>query len=217
MAEGPQLISSSQISQTMAMVGNPATIQASDGGLAPIVIGHQQELMTSDVHGRRYEAASRGNVFVGTTGTGGLTIIAAGQTTAGFCFYNPVSSGVLMEVHKIRVLPKTATDVVGTIGLEYGAPPSTAGTPVVPATMPLSGARTANLCKVQTGGTIVAMTYLCTLNFIQTTAGLAINGGEYDFDGALVLYPGSCVNIVATPTQSTNVYMQEVWFSEWLM
>jgi hypothetical protein len=201
-----------------AVVQNPVANQIQDTGLAPLSVGRQGDSLTSGVHDAFYTGTARGNVFVANANDAtGRTILAPGGTTSGFMFYNPVGSGINMEILEILVLPLTATDVVGVIGVEYGAPPTTVGNAATVRNTLINGNGLTALGKASYGSTIAAMTFLQWLPvFIQTTAGvLQGSSGLYIPRGTFVLAPGGAMNIVSSTTQSTNLWAQSVKWAEW--
>lgn len=199
-------------------VQNPTQVSDSDGFSVPASFGRHGHLHTAHVHGPWFAATSRGRVFAAQANAAtGRTILAAGGTTSGFMFYNPVGSGVNMEIIEVMVLPLTATDVVGVIGIESGAPPTTVGTAAASVSMFSGGVAQTAACKASYGSTIVAMTFLKWLPiFVQTTAGvLQGTNGLHRFDGSLVIAPGGAINIVSSASQSTNLWAQSVVWAEW--
>lgn len=201
-----------------AVVQNPVNNKISDTAVAPLGVGRQGDLLTSQVHQEAFAACSRGTVFsANANGATGRTILAPGGTTSGFMFYNPAGSGVVMEILEIWTLPLTATDVVGVLGLEYGAPPTTVTNAVTPIGTLIGGNNATALCKASYGSTIVAMTFLQWLPvFIQTTAGVTQASLQPYFpSGSLLIAPGGAINIVSNNSQSTNLFAQGVKWAEW--
>jgi hypothetical protein len=201
----------------LGTAGNPATLQQADGGTLPVTTDHNGALLVREVGGKRYADASRGNLFVASaSGFTGVAPLAPGGTTAGFMFYNPSGSGILMDIHRIVAAPvAAATTVVAALGLEYGTPPSAVGTAATIVAMPLGASRGAPLGKAAFGSTIVAMAYLMTLGLTaESTAGIIEGQLVFDFDGTLVLAPNTAVNIVSTITQGTAKWLQDVIWSE---
>lgn len=194
---------------------NPSVTSETAGSQYPITLDPTGGVQVSPIHGERWVAAKNANLFRGGSGTAGASVLAAGGTTSGLCFGNVSSSGVLMDVHRIRVVPLTATAVVGVIGLEYGvAPVSTTyvtgivGSPIGGAAVPV--------CHLWSGVTIIAMAWLQALPyFIPATTNINQPGIEYVFNGGMLIAPGDAVNVVATASQSTNKYIVEVDWSEW--
>jgi hypothetical protein len=199
--------SSTPIQNLVGQVGSTATAQNPDNTVANLMLGRQGDALVSEVHGKYYAQVSRGRVFSAVKSAGSLLLAPAG-TTGGLTLYNPVGSGVNLELIEVSVVPTTATGVVAGISLEYGAPPTSGGTAVTAANMLIAGTNSfVAQGLVKTGATIVAMTLLMNLPvFIQTTANILQGSAlTYRFDGAVVIGPGGAVNVVATVTQSTNV------------
>lgn len=197
---------------------NPAPAQLVDGAGYPLTLDRHGALQASPVHDARYISAARNNLFrISAAGTTGVVINAAGGTTSGFCFGSLAGSGVNMDVHRLRVIPLTATAVVGVIGLEYGvAPVSTTYVTGVVASPIGNGA--VPLCKAWNAVTIVANAWLAGLPyFIPATTNINQPGVEVDFKGGLVIAPGFAVNVCATASQATNKYIIEIDWSEWLI
>jgi hypothetical protein len=204
----------------VGLTQNPAATQVNDTQLGQPSLGRHGQLHTAAVHGPRFAAASRGVVFSANANDGtGRTILGGGGTTSGFMFYNPVGSGINMEILDILTLPLTATDVVGVLALEYGAPPTTVTNAATVRSNFIGGSAQTALGKASYGSTIVAMTFLRWLPvFIQTTAGvLQGSSGSYDPQGSLVIAPGGAINIISSTTQSTNLWAQSVTWAEWLI
>ncbi len=209
-----------------AVVTNPVAQQNSDGTSLVLGAGRHGEQLVSEIHGKRYVKSARANLFWGTSGTAGSKFIAPGQTTGSFMLYNPAASNVLVEVEQFRVAgASTETDVIAGLALEGSVQvPSGTLTGCTVSTMPLGagnvGALTASSsakARVYGVATIVAMTYLGNLGItIQATTSPVANG-IVDFDGTLVLYPGMCINVVSTITQSSDIIVADWLWSEWYM
>ena len=202
------------------VVQNVNLNQTSDGTPTMLAAGRHEDQYVSRVHGARYAKASRGNLFWGSSGVAGASLIAPGQTTGSFILFNPVGSGILMEVEKFRVSgASTETDVIAGLALEAGVQTPTGtltGATIVSAL--LGGSLTAGNAKgkVFKAATIAAMTFIGGLGLtIQATAEPMPNG-EIDFDGTLVLSPGTAINFVSTITQGANILVCDVLWSEWL-
>ena len=201
----------------VGVVTNPATNQYPDVSGQVVGMSRHGSIFADEVHGQYFAATVRGNVFTASAAAGtGRTILAAGGTTSGFMFYNPVGSGVNMEIIELDLSPTTATDVVGSLGLEYGAPPTTVSNADTVLSNFINGRALTAQCKASHGSTIVAMTFFKYLPvFIQTTAGVATGTWQFLFNGSLVLAPGGAINIISLTSQSTNVWAQAVTWAEW--
>lgn len=216
---GNPLLSGTPAIPLVGVVQNPTQTQNPDVTVSPMSMGRNGDVHATPVHGSFYAATARGRVFSASAAAKtGTTLLAPGGTTSGFMFYNPVGSGINMEILEIAVMPTTATDVVGSIGLEFGAPPSVVGNADVVNSDLIGGSSQTALGKASHGSTIVAMTFLRFLPiFVQTTAGV-LQGSlvVWEPNGSLILAPGGAVNIVAAITsQGANVWSQGVTWAEW--
>jgi hypothetical protein len=198
--------SSTPVQNLVGQVLNQASNQLPDGSLTNVNLGRQGDLLVSEVHGKYYAQVARGRVFSAVKSAGSLVLAPAG-TTSGLMLYNPVGSGVNLELIEFSFVPTTATDVIAGLSLEYGAPPTSGGTAVTPVNMLIGGTGFTNSGLVKSGATIVAMTLLLNLPmFVQSTGGIMPGSAlTYRPDGALVIAPGGAINPVSTVTQSTNV------------
>ena len=205
-----------------AITINPALIQNTDSTAIVLGSGRHGEQLVSEVHGKRYVSAARGNLWHGSSGTGGVSLLAAGGTTGGFVLYNS-DTQKLIEVHKVRLSAATTiTDVIAGLGIEgskqvpTGTLTGTLTTPSPLATIGVAAGSSTSVGKVYGACTISAMTFLGSLglNVTATTFGPQI--AEIDFDGSLVLGPGYAINLVSSITQSTGIMWATFIWSEWL-
>lgn len=180
--------------------------------------GRQAELLTSDVHGKAYAATYAGNVFCAATAAAGTTIPVSTATAATFVFYNPIGSGVVMELIRYNAALVAATTVVGAVGLGIatGLTVAPTGLTVAPSLGNAKlGGGNANVCQVYTVATIVATTrfFWMSLGYGAVTNG-SLGGLQYDFDGQIVLTPGSLAHVVGTAAQ-TSAAAQSITWAEW--
>lgn len=201
----------------LGRVSNQSVAQIADTQPSELTLDRHGQLVVSPMLGQHSIITQRGRTFSANANDAtGRTILGAGGTTSGFMFYNPVGSGVNMEIVELIVSPLTATDVVGVIGLEYGAPPTTVTNAATVRATNIGGNAQTALCKASYGSTIVAMTFLRWLPiFVQTVAGI-LQGSSvlYNPNGTLIIAPGGAVNIISSTTQSTNLWAQSVTWME---
>jgi hypothetical protein len=215
---GNPLVGGSPSFPLVEVVRNPAQAADQDGSVSIVGGSRNGSIYADPIHGNTFHGNIRGRMFsAAANGVTGRTILAAAGTTSGFMFYNPSGSGVEMEIVEIICLPLTATDVVGVIGLEVGAPPTTVTNAVTPVSNLQGDSGQTALCKASYGSTIVAMTFLSWLPiFVQTTAGvLQGSTGIYRPEGRLILGPNGAANIISSTSQSTNLWAQSVTWIEW--
>lgn len=208
------------VQNLVTTVVNPNGAQNSDGAVATVSGGRHGDAMVSELHGKRYIAASRGNLIVGTTGAVTLNVYTSTAPTA--VLYNPVGSGKLIEVHRIVASVLVATTVVNALVLAspaFGANPTsvTAGTYMQ---MPLGGATSGHVGVVANVATIAAPAApFIGLGISNTlvTGTTEVTGAFFEFDGMMVLAPGSTLVVgTSTTVEGSGNYSIDFWFSEWL-
>jgi hypothetical protein len=197
---------------------DPTATQNKDTSLVTATSGRHGETLVSEIHGARYVKASRGNLFWGTSGVAGASLLAPGGTTAGFVLYNPVGSGVIVEVEQFKIVgASTETDVIAGLALEGSVQtPSGTLTGATIANMPLGGPTKSPMAKVYKACTIAAMTFLGGIGLTVTATTSPMPVGLIDFDGTLLLWPGYSINFCSTITQSSDIAVCDVIWSEWL-
>jgi hypothetical protein len=203
----------------LGTAGNPATLQQADGGTLPITTDHNGGLLVREIGGKRFSGASRGNLFWANFGGAvGVSVIAAGQTTGVALLYNPVGSGILVELVKLRVSGATVeTSVISGLALEGSVQTPTAVTAAASINaMPLGLTRGAPLAKAYQAATIVAMPFIGGLGLTVQATTSPPTPAEVDFDGTLVLAPGFTVNLVSAITQGTGKLIVDMLWQEWL-
>lgn len=200
---------------------NPGSAQYVDGSQPLLNVGRQGDLLVTEFHGKRYYKAARGKLFWATFGAAGagVSVLAPGQTAmTGAMIYNPVGSGVYVELEQIRVTcPTVATDVVAGLMFEGSVqvPSAVTNADQINA-LPLGGTSAAPLAKTYKAATIVAMTLVGGLGInIQATTSPPVNA-VLDFDGSLVIAPGFALNLISSITQSTNKLQIDYIWSEHL-
>jgi hypothetical protein len=199
-----------------AQVTNPNTQQNPDGGQVAVTGARHGEVVVTEFHGKRYIKASRGNLFWGTSGVAGAKLLAPGGTTGSFVLYNPPGSGKFLEVEQLKLSgASTETDIIAGIGVEYGVQtPTGTLTGTLTTSMPLGGSGGAPNGKVYAACTIVAMTFLGGVGMTIAATTSPPAAGIVDFDGTLVVAPGCSINFVATISQTTDIIVTDIIWSE---
>jgi hypothetical protein len=190
-----------------AVVG-PQVLQ--DGNLSAVRAGRTGEVIATELHGKYYETAYRGNMFhAAMAATASITAVG---TTSAFSLANPSGSGRNLVLHKIRVglttLPGTL--VAGVFGLYANVVPQAAavtGTAVVVVPGTLGSALTP-VGKPLTVATLpVAPTLVMPLGGkISATlfGGISSAMLEEDLDGSVILTPGTTVSVMESTADTTS-------------
>lgn len=187
-------------------VGGPTSLP---DGQTPVMLGGKSaEGIVAELHGKWYTGAYRGNVFHGFVTGVTVPVVASGLVSVA-SLYNPAGSQRNLEVISTDVGIVLATQVVNHVGLYFQAgigsntsiPTSqTVGTPV----NGMLGAGAVSQGKFLTAathvGTPVLAAMIATFGATTTTADNPIH---YDFDGKLILPPGSIVSFATSTAAST--------------
>lgn len=84
--------------------------------------------VVTGLHGRYYEHASRGNVFVASTLAAGVVIpFIAATVVSKFTLVNPAASGVNVELIDINVLQVPGSALITGLGVAFQGPLATTG------------------------------------------------------------------------------------------
>src|SRR5712671_937826 len=90
----------------------------SQSGNIPVPTGKQGETLDAKLHGDFYSAAYYGNMYQSTTLVAGTTIpVQATNLVSTFTIWNPLGSGVNVELVRYSFAQTTTVEVVGPIAL----------------------------------------------------------------------------------------------------
>jgi hypothetical protein len=192
-------------------VGAPSSTSNPDSTNAPLIQGKSGELGTAALHGKYYTSAYRGRVFIGSSLPAGLIIPAQSTTAPLFLMYNPLGSGVNVELISVDHGTLAATTVVATLMLGLGVQtPSGTLTPYTTISPGMVGSSAVNQAKLYSVATIVAVTQFIPLMQVITTTGQATTT-HYEFDGRVNLAPGSIAHVCSDPTQTASTTLSLSW------
>jgi hypothetical protein len=195
------------------LVAAPSNISANDSSNLPALMGKAGEQILAELHGKWYTAAYRGRVFSTGVLIAGVTIPVNTTTAPTFTLFNPLGSGVNLELISLDVgWPAAAASVAGTLlGTTGVQTPTSVTAGNIYST--LIGAGAVPQGKFYTAATIVAITQHMPLITISTTTDV-MAPSHVDFDGAVILAPGSLFTLTSTPVQ-TAVALPAMRWCEW--
>lgn len=199
-------------------VYNPFAATQVDGNEPRVPQGRRAEILFSELMGKYANLTERGVTFIGSTLAAGTIIpINAASLVSTFTLWNPAGSGVKVHVHDYDLGLITATAVVGSLLLHTQSSAAliapTAQTLLVPANA-LIGSGVAPQAKLLSAGTLTGTpTLLAPLGIsFGTVAG---NPGpdlcHIDFDGKLILNPGSLITVTSTAAQTAAMVQKFTW------
>lgn len=164
--------------------------------------GKSGEMEVAELHGKWYTAAYRNRVFFGSSLIAGVIIPVNTTTSPTFTLFNPLGSGVNLELISFDLgFPAAAATVVGTILASVATQtPTSVTSGGVTISSPIGAGGVAQ-GKLYTAATITAITTHLPLFTLTSTADAAI-ATHYEFDGKLILAPGGMMTITSTPVQT---------------
>lgn len=206
-----------------ASVQNPSAMSQSDGNSVTLNAGRQSELLVSEIHGKWYYAALRGNVFSGQASAITVPVIANNLVSV-FSLYNPAGSKANLEVISVDLGLVLATTVVNVYGLYFQS--GIGSNTSIPTSQTVGTATSGNLvmsgATVSQGKFLTAATHVGTptlitmLDTFGAVTSSADNPISYTFDGKLILPPGSIVSLAASTAASTASGMAaSITWAEW--
>lgn len=210
------------MSNDVTFMGRVGPAVAADGSDALVRLGRTGE-MVANAHGRFFEAASRGSLFMASLAVAGVAPGTAFSTTPTIALWNPPGSGVLCAIQQVWVGYVSGT--LGAGSLCHGVNPSqvtapTTGTELVPQAGLLGTMRSKT--RAYTGST-VSVTPVILRPSLHLGAALASTATfpatAYDeVDGSIVIPPGSLwayhgvAAAGSTPLVMVGVLFEEVPF-----
>jgi hypothetical protein len=186
----------------------PAT--STDGASAAMRLGRSGEQIFSELHGRYYEQAVRGKLFMAQAIVTAPVIYTTAAGTGGPLLWNPPTSGVNAVILAVSMGISVVTTVAATLGLTgntgQSSAPSTTTAIDGRGNMFLGAANSA--CTPYRIGTVTtAGAFLLPFASLHTGA-LTVDTGltaYVDIGGAMIVPPGSWASVAASATASTTV------------
>ena len=197
-------------------VSAPSNNSAADGTNQPWLQGKLSEGIVAELHGLWYTAAYRGKAFHGSSAIAGTILPRETTTTATFMLYNPVTSGVNLELISTDIGLWTTTMVIGGIMMATGTPAPTTTTAITATVTPsLVGGGFTPKAALYSAATITAMSFFYPMfQITATTTGTDQNYGAYNWNGRICLAPGTGAMPCSNPVQ-TNSTINALDWAEW--
>lgn len=196
--------------QITGYIGNFA--KTSDGAGPVARQGNQGELMVSELHGRYYEQALRGNMYRVANQAAVTTTAGLATTFTGLAISNPTGSGVNAVINLFTV-SQFAVGAAGAIGIMTGA--GAAAGSLVPKNAIVSG--TTGKVTASAGATIATPVLDIVIGQVGSlaTTGYGLTPGlVVDLGGSIIIPPGffaaSFTSIVTTTALQFGFQWEEV-------
>ena len=203
-------------------------VTGTDGNTYNIPLGRQTDQLVSELHGKYYNWAYRGKVFIGSTPIAGVAIPISSTTAPTPCLRNPLGSGVNLVLIRYTAAYTGGTGAVtgfgyyaltnagGTIGTAAPVSAFAATTP----TNALIGFGAASRAKfsgtgtvtLTTAGTLVRPMALGQAVAAATNANLPQPGIQDDFDGTVIIPPGVLFYPAGTAASGDTFAQSLIWY-----
>jgi hypothetical protein len=205
-------------------VGQPATTTIAAGTPATARLGGLADVIVSEMQGRYYENAYRGNVFTASQAAAGSTIIAAnvspvaGAAAALFTLYN-----VPGNTKNAVILRTVINSISGTPGggfvFNVIAPPAgitAAGnvTPINNLNFTAVGSQMRILSQTALTGGAAATMFRAVGGPAAVAAGAGLYGVNEETAGDIIVVPGAALVIAATATGTTHIVTCSLTWAE---
>jgi hypothetical protein len=174
-------------------------------------MGRQGEQMASELHPRYYEETYRGIGFnLQTQGTATTTTAALATTWTGLGFANPAGSGVNAVLMKMSAC-QFAVGAAATIGVMGGV--GTITSTLTPQSR-LIGSGAVSKMNGSAGATIstpVLISTFASVGSVATSSIPLVPGAFYDFEGSIIVPPGSFICTYTSIVTTTSLQFGFFW------
>ena len=174
--------------------------RAQSGVETPIRLGSDSETIVQPLHGRYYEQGIRGNTYAGANQAAQAISVALATTYTGLMLFNPVGSGKVLSLNKMKFALSVAPAAIATIGLIGGFAATggvTAQTTKITPQSSLIGNSSTGAGIVLSAATIVTPTWIFQLLDGFTAAALPSPSVPIDLEGSFQILPGGFIGIGA--------------------
>ena len=169
-------------------------------------MGHNGDLIVSELHGRYYEQAYRQNMFGGSI-VGQVTTVGLATTYTGLCLSNPAGSNVNLVLDKIGLAFLVGFTASATVGIMTGINQAANVTHTTPAVVrnkfigKSSGTGLLDSAATLSATPVLDVVLFAGLTGAITTAPAA--DGLYELEGSIVLPPGAFAAIYTSTASGT--------------
>jgi hypothetical protein len=187
-----------QVPPTTSLVAGTTVTQFAD---------HTGSSLVSSLHGKWYNVAKSGNVFHANVTAVTLPVVASALASK-FSVYNQAGSGKNLELISCDIGFVLATTVVDVVGLYYEQSASLNPTSITYATpqgglLGQSGLNAGKFATALTHSSGVTPTRMMIISTFGATTSSADNPIHYDFEGKVIVPPGTIISIAMSTAAST--------------
>lgn len=179
--------------------------------------GNMGDLITSELHGRYYEATYRGTVFSAGNQAAAATVALGTLANTGLVLSNPVGSGKNIVLLKLSYVNSVAVPTAGYLALETGFNSGTNVTHTTPATVfsNLIGTGASGVGLVDVSATMptapVHRLGLAQCGTVAVTAYGVTTPNVVDLEGSIILPPGGYAAFYTFATNTAAWFFTFSW------
>lgn len=200
-------------------VQNPVTTGLADGSNQNFILGRNADLLVTEVHGKRYTANFRNNLFAANVNGVTIPVVASGLVSV-FTLYNPPGSGVIMEITRLDYAQIVTATVIDALGWWASSATLTAAGTFTTQGTPFS--KNIKAPVNNKGLFFSAYTHSGTPTLVDVITGWGSTAGNQSlptfkvYDGELLLPPGIAMSLAMTTGAGTaSAAVVQVEWSEW--
>lgn len=204
------------------IVNAPSNTSNADGANPYALMGKAAELIVAELHGKFYTQAYRGNLFIGSTAIGGVTVPAYNTTAQVFGLWNPAGNTKNAVLTSLDMGLVSGADILSnwtlSQSLNAGSAIATGGISAFTSAAPqggnigISGGNTVRFTA--SAATTLAATFLMTLgwsfNTTTTTTNYAYTA-HYEFDGKIIVPPNCAVWVTNNAASGAVADLTLIW------
>jgi len=213
----------------MILEGKVGPVRRDYGDQSELRSGYEGQLVVSDLHGRYFEAALNGNMFVAQAATAGIALIVAATTGNHPTLWNPAGSGVVLEIVSLELVWISGVNAPGALYWHETNPAGSniaaTGSPVITFTHVAQSNMFRGSEKVSkarwapaTCTFAVAPTFLMGAGISLNTMAAASTNAPFvlkrDYEGGFIVGPGVAISLCTQAATTTALMGVNIFYVE---
>jgi hypothetical protein len=188
--------------------------------------GRDGSLVVCENHGKYFEQALRGNMYVASTLTAGIALIVSATTGNCPTLWNPLGSGVNAEIVRLSVTYISGVTAPTALYWMITSPAGSAiatGAPIATFTAVAAANLLIGQGKVSSCRWAPAICTFTAAPAYYTATGIGLGTGaptvvpsviNVDYDGLLVIPPGTAISLCSQAATTTALYAVSLYYGE---
>lgn len=209
-------------------VGNIPASSLPDNQLVTALGAQSGETVVAELHGKYYTMTKRGNLYLGSSASGGIALIVPATTGGHPTLWNPSGSGFNAVLVRLQLSYVSGTNaptaiewaITNNAGSQVGtAAPVSTFTNVPPTNAKLGSGNISAMKWAPTVNTFAAApAYLCPTGIALDTMAAASTNAPFvniiDYDGTMILTPGNALSLCTQAATTTALFQVGLFWYE---